>query len=149
MIYALTAVVATSYAQPKNVNIITKEATIYEDTTEEELYGEMELVAQLVQAEAGNQDLKGRRLVVDVVLNRVDSKHFPNSVEEVIFQENQFSPIKDSGFERAGKHIDDETYEAVRLSYQERLNYDILFFSRGKSEYAKHHFKHQDHWFGY
>lgn len=40
---------------------------------------EMAMLAQLVQAEAGNQDLTGKRLVADVVLNRVDSERFPVS----------------------------------------------------------------------
>lgn len=120
-----------------------------EDVNEEILFGEMELIAQLVMAEAGNQDLTGKRYVVDVVLNRVDSDEFPNTVEEVIFQEDQFSVIKNGAFDRAGWTITEECYEAVRLEYEERLNYDILYFSKGKSKYATNHFKWQDHWFGW
>lgn len=120
-----------------------------EDLEEEIRFGEMELIAQLVQAEAGNQDLTGKRYVVDVVLNRVDSDEFPNTVGEVIFQEDQFSVIKNGSFDKAGYNISEECYEAVLLEYEERLNYDILYFSRGKSKYATQHFKCQDHWFGW
>lgn len=121
-----------------------------EEEIEEEIrFGEMELIAQLVMAEAGNQDLTGKRYVVDVVLNRVDSDDFPDTVEEVIFQENQFSVIENGAFDEAGWKITEECYEAVKLEYEERLNYDILYFSRGKSKYASNHFKHQDHWFGW
>lgn len=125
-----------------------------EECSEEEIaeqirYGEMELIAQLVMAEAGNQDLTGKRYVVDVVLNRVDSDDFPNTVEEVIFQQNQFSVIDNGAFEEAGWTVTEECYEAVRLEYEERLNYDILYFSREPSKYASNHFKHQDHWFGW
>lgn len=131
-----------------------KELTYTEDPTEEEIeeeirFGEMELIAQLVMAEAGNQDLTGKRYVVDVVLNRVDSDDFPDTVEEVIFQENQFSVIENGAFDEAGWTITEECYEAVKLEYEERLNYDILYFSRGQSKYASNHFKHQDHWFGW
>lgn len=131
-----------------------KELTYAEDPTEEEIaeeirFGEMELIAQLVMAEAGNQDLTGKRYVADVVLNRVDSDDFPNTVEEVIFQENQFSVIENGAFDEAGWTITEECYEAVKLEYEERLNYDILYFSRGPSKYASNHFKHQDHWFGW
>lgn len=130
-----------------------EELTNVEDPTEEEIeeeirFGEMELIAQLVMAEAGNQDLTGKRYVVDVVLNRVDSDDFPDTVEEVIFQENQFSVIENGAFDEAGWTITEECYEAVKLEYEERLNYDILYFSRGPSKYASNHFKHQDHWFG-
>ena len=131
-----------------------KELTYTEDPTEEEIeeeirFDEMEMIAQLVMAEAGNQDLIGQRYVVDVVLNRVDSDVFPDTVEEVIFQENQFSVIENGAFDEAGWTITEECYEAVELEYEERLNYDILYFSRGKSKYASNHFKHQDHWFGW
>lgn len=131
-----------------------KELTHVEDLTEEEIeeeirFGEMELIAQLVMAEAGNQDLTGKRYVVDVVLNRVDSDIFPDTVEEVIFQKNQFSVIENGDFDDAGWTITEECYEAVKLEYEERLNYDILYFSRGPSKYASNHFKHQDHWFGW
>lgn len=131
-----------------------KELTYTEDPTEEEIeeeirFGEMELLAQLVMAEAGNQDLTGKRYVVDVVLNRVDSDDFPDTVEEVIFQKNQFSVIENGAFDEAGWTITEECYEAVKLEYEERLNYDILYFSRGQSKYASNHFKHQDHWFGW
>lgn len=131
-----------------------KELTYTEDPTEEEIeeeihLGEMELIAQLVMAEAGNQDLTGKRYVVDVVLNRVDSDDFPDTVEEVIFQKNQFSVIENGAFDEAGWTITEECYEAVELEYEERLNYDILYFSRGQSKYASNHFKHQDHWFGW
>lgn len=131
-----------------------KELTYVEDPTEEEIaeeirFGEMELIAQLVMAEAGNQDLTGKRYVADVVLNRVDSDDFPDTVEEVIFQKNQFNVIENGAFDEAAWTITEECYEAVLLEYEERLNYDILYFSRGPSKYASNHFKHQDHWFGW
>lgn len=131
-----------------------KELTHAEDQTEAEIteeirFDEMEMIAQLIMAEAGNQDLAGKRYVVDVVLNRVDSDDFPNTVEEVIFQKNQFSVIENGAFDEAGWIITEECYEAVKLEYEERLNYDILYFSRGPSKYASNHFKHQDHWFGW
>ena len=127
-----------------------KELTYTEEEIEEEIrFGEMELIAQHVMAEAGNQDLTGKRYVADVVLNRVDSDDFPNTVEEVIFQENQFNVIENGAFDEAGWTITEECYEAVKLEYEERLNYDILYFSRGPSKYASNHFKHQDHWFGW
>lgn len=131
------------------IKTLVYEEMMVEDLEEEIRFGEIELIAQLVQAEAGNQDITGKRYVVDVVLNRVDSEEFPNTVEEVIFQEDQFSVIKNGAFDEAGLNITEEDYKAVLLEYKERLNYDILYFSRGKSKYASNHFKWQDHWFGW
>lgn len=124
--------------------------TIEEEIAEEKRLGEMDMVAQLVMAEAGDQDLMGKRYVVDVVLNRVDSNEFPDTIEDVIFQDNQFTVIKNGAFDRAALEISDECYEAVALEYAERSNYDVLYFSMGKAEYMSNgSFKHQDHWFGW
>lgn len=57
--------------------------------------GAQYLLAQLVEAEAGNQSFEGRVAVANVVLNRVASGKFPNSIEAVIYQSGQFSPITD------------------------------------------------------
>lgn len=120
--------------------------------SDEVWWGELEMIAQVVEAEAGNQDLTGKRLVADVVLNRVESPNpiFPDSIGEVIFQENQFSVIKNGMYDAVRLRISDESYLAVNLEAgEERLNKDILWFSRGKSPWATYHFKHQDHWFGW
>lgn len=119
----------------------------------EDYMGELELLANLVEAESGNQDLKGKRLVADVVLNRVESDRFPNSITEVIYQDYQFSTVLDGALERASWHISDESFEAVRLEAlecEERLDEDILFFTYG--EYNKHcepAYQYGSHYFGY
>lgn len=119
----------------------------------EDYMGELELLANLVEAESGNQDLKGKRLVADVVLNRVESDRFPNTITEVIYQDYQFSTVLDGALERASWHISDESFEAVRLEAlecEERLDEDILFFTYG--EYNKHcepAYQYGSHYFGY
>jgi len=51
------------------------------------------LLAKLVNAEARDESYKGKVAVAEVVLNRVDSDEFPNSIEGVIYQAGQFSPV--------------------------------------------------------
>ena len=46
----------------------------------------------IVEAEAGTEDVKGRILVANVIMNRVKSGSYPNSIEEVIYQSGQFGP---------------------------------------------------------
>ena len=42
----------------------------------------------------------------------------------------------------------DDTYEIVRSEFEDRLNYDVLFFRAGKyHEFGKKLFKQQDHYF--
>ena len=52
----------------------------------------VKLLAALIYCEAGNQPYKGKVAVGSVVLNRMNSKRFPNTLEGVIYQRGQYSP---------------------------------------------------------
>ncbi len=58
------------------------------DSTEQERI----LLAGIIQAEAGNQPYEGKIAVGSVVMNRVDSPKFPNTISSVIYSPNQFTP---------------------------------------------------------
>lgn len=51
-----------------------------------------ELLAALIFCEAGNQPYEGQVAVGAVIMNRVKSGCYPNSIEEVIYQSGQFGP---------------------------------------------------------
>ena len=53
---------------------------------------ELDLLAALIQCEAGGESRTGKVAVGAVVLNRVASGSFPNSITEVIYQSGQFTP---------------------------------------------------------
>lgn len=55
------------------------------------------LLLKIAMAEAEGESVEGKALVMLVVLNRVWSEEFPDTIEEVIFQENQFSPVAEGG----------------------------------------------------
>lgn len=110
---------------------------------------QIKLLAQLIHAEAGNQDLKGKRLVGEVVLNRMRSGGFPNTMEEVIYQEGSFGVITDGAFDKAKNQITEEDLEAARLAWGEPLDQNILYFNTEKMNCAKHWYQHGDHWFGW
>ena len=75
-----------SLSNIKSTALNTENAT-YSD---EEVY----LTAQLVHHEAHNQAYNGKVAVAEVVLNRVQSSLFPNKVNDVIFQNGQFSSLR-------------------------------------------------------
>lgn len=54
---------------------------------------ERDLLARLIHAEARGEPLEGQIAVGAVVINRVKSDKFPNTITEVIYQKGQFSPI--------------------------------------------------------
>lgn len=55
------------------------------------------LLEKIAMAEAEGEDTEGKALVMLVVLNRVWSDGFPDTIEKVIFQQNQFSPVAPGG----------------------------------------------------
>lgn len=57
----------------------------YEYTDED-----IKLIARVTQHEAGNQSELGQRLVIDTILNRLDSDEFPNTVADIINQPGQY-----------------------------------------------------------
>lgn len=91
----------------------------YEVLKKEDLYDlsqeDYEALLRIVQAEAGSEDEKGKMLVAGVVLNRVESSRFPNTVKEVVLQHvdgvYQFSPVANGTYYSV--KISDETKSAV------------------------------------
>lgn len=93
------------------------------------------VLLRIVQAEAGNEDEKGKMLVAGVVLNRVEHEAFPDTVEEVVFQnENgtyQFSPIANGSYYSVT--VSDETREAVdKVLAGEDVTQGALYFAARK-----------------
>jgi len=91
---------------------------------------DMNLFYHIVEAEAGGEDIKGRILVANVILNRIKSSKFPNSLKSVIYAGKQFSPVSDgrlwrvkvsSGTKQAVKKaLDGEDYSQGALYFMER-----------------------------
>ena len=86
---------------------------------------------RIVEAEAGGEDQDGKLLVANVVLNRVNSELFPDSVWDVVMQREQgiaqFSPTVDGRFQNVSVSAD--TMEAVeRALYGEDISRGALYF---------------------
>ncbi len=68
---------------------------------EDDIYGydsqpsesDVELLACIIQCEADGEPYEGKLAVGSVVMNRVVSDSFPNTVSGVIYQSGQFSPV--------------------------------------------------------
>lgn len=97
------------------------------------------VLAKVVHAEAGNQDMTGKRLVVDCVLNRVDCEEYPNHVFGVVLQDGQFI--------RSDVYTQNDM-EAVEKEMEERLDYEIMYFRTGHyHEFGTALYQHGDHFF--
>ena len=60
----------------------------------QKLYGDIKRMAAIIWCEARGESYEGQVAVGTVVMNRVESPRFPNTIEEVIKQKGQFSPYK-------------------------------------------------------
>lgn len=56
---------------------------------------DLKLMAAIIQAEAGGESYAGKLAVGTVIMNRVMSSKFPNTLSGVIYQTNQFQPVRD------------------------------------------------------
>lgn len=75
---------------------------------------EAEMLIRIAMAEAEGEGVEGKAYVMAMVLNRVWSDGFPGTIEEVIFQPGQFTPVNDGG-RYWGKEPDEECYEAYDM----------------------------------
>lgn len=93
------------------------EFTYSKDWSEEETY----LLAKIAMAEAEGCNTQTKALIIMCVLNRVESNEFPDTIKEVIFQKNQFSPIDNGRWDRVEPNED--CYEAVRIVTEAKYDY--------------------------
>mgnify|MGYP002516721462 FL=1 len=120
----------------------------YGELAEETYNDELELLACIVWAEAGNQDLHGKELVADVVLNRMDDPRFPDTIKEIIFQKGQFSTARNGALDKAYYNVTQECFDAVANELQSRNDSEALFFcANGYSICGSPMYQYGDHYF--
>lgn len=98
---------------------------------------------RIVEAEAGSEDIKGRVLVANVIMNRVKSEDFPNTVTEVVLDNSdgvpQFSPTYDGRINEVA--VSDETREAVKQALKGTDYSEGALFFIQKSAAEEHNVK--------
>lgn len=105
------------------------------DISEQDKY----LLAKINECEAGNQNIRTRELVVLVVLNRVKSDKFPDTIEEVIKENHngvyQFSPLIQGG-NWYNTEPTEEAYKAVDNVLNSMYDYSggALYFESCEDE---------------
>lgn len=103
------------------------EGVEYSDST-------LKLLASIIFCEAGNQPYEGQVAVGAVVMNRVRSDAFPDTVREVIYQKGQFTPAGSGWLDRvvASEGYTDAALQAAKdaLAGQSPIG-DCLYFDQG------------------
>lgn len=106
----------------------TSQPVYYEALALEISAEEVEILERIVQAEAGGSGYDGMLAVANVVLNRVQSERFPNTVTEVVFANRQFTPISDGRYYTVT--VSDSCKQVVQdvLSGARIIGQDALYF---------------------
>ncbi len=99
---------------------------------------DIEVLQRIVEAEATGENVKGKILVANVILNRVRNKDFPDSVKAVVFQRDgstyQFSPIKDGRYYSV--KVSESTKDAIKrvLEGEDYSNGALYFSARSRAD---------------
>lgn len=93
-------------------------------------------LARIISAESGGEPLAGQIAVGNVVLNRVDSSDFPNTIPEVIFDcadAIQFEPVENGTVYRAPSALSTEAARRV-LDGENTVGNALFFYAPALSE---------------
>lgn len=109
---------------------------------------EIDLIALVTMAEAEGESELGKRLVIDTILNRVDSeiRYFPDNVHDVIYQKNAFTSMWNGRVNRCS--VKEEIRQLVVEELESRTNSEVMYFCAGKySKYGTPMFQEGNHYF--
>lgn len=95
-------------------------------------YEDAQLLLKVAQAEGGNQGITGMKLIISVILNRVKSPSFPDSISSVVYQEGQFSTVKNGAIDRV--EISPECHMALAEIEMGDVTPEIIAFETKSSK---------------
>lgn len=108
-----------------------------------------ELLMKVAMAEGGNQGEDGQWLIMSVILNRVESEEFPNTIKEVVYQDHQFSTVTNGSINKAEPTT--ETHYALARIESGQIAPQIIGFettdSQSLDKYFCEAFAYRDHKF--
>lgn len=89
------------------------------------------LLGAIIQCEAEGESYDGKLAVGSVIINRVKSSHFPNSVSGVIYQSGQFSPVASGRLAyRLEAGVNSECLQAAQSVLDGNITTNCLYFRR-------------------
>lgn len=87
---------------------------------------ELEILYRIVEAEATGKSIEAKENVASSIINRLYNKNFPSTIEDVVFQKDQYSPIKDNRYYTV--KMTKETKKAVHNVVKNGVTHDCIYF---------------------
>ncbi len=95
---------------------------------------DLAMLAAIVECEAGGESYEGQWAVASVVVNRVKSGSFPNTISGVIYQSGQFSPVASGRFAVVlAQGAGSSCTKAASAALSGSTNVNFLYFCRASS----------------
>lgn len=89
------------------------------------------LLGAIIQCESEGEPYEGKLAVGSVVLNRVKSSYFPNTISGVIYQSGQFSPVASGRLAyRLEAGVNNECLQAAQEVLNGKITIGALYFRR-------------------
>ncbi len=117
--------------------------------TEEEFLDDLELLACITLAEAGNQSEYGKRLVIDTVLNRIDSPCWrdDDTIRDVITHPGQYATYSNQAY--TYQEMNEDIARLVKEELFNRSRCDVIYFRTDYYfDWCPHVLQEGDHYFG-
>lgn len=89
---------------------------------------ELHLLQKIVMAEAEGEPYEGKVAVANVVLNRLRSANFPDTIYKVIYQKSQFSPVANGRLKRVVPNEDSVKAVNAALNGKKEVADDTYYF---------------------
>lgn len=88
---------------------------------------EINMIEVTVQHEVGDFSAEYKKLIAEIIYNRIKSEEFPNTVEEVLFRQNQFTGI--NNWYSPDYPVDDVTKQVVKEVFsQEETSHNAVYY---------------------
>ena len=131
------------------------EQIVYETEPETELeFDDIDLIAKVIWHEARGEDMIGKRLIADVILNRYYDSDFPDTRSGVVYALGQFTdPTVYRTQEDVAAYFQTVTYtneelEAVYYELERRLDTKVFYHRAGEyHNFGTRLYQHGNHYF--
>lgn len=107
---------------------------------------DLRLMASIINCEAGAESYQGKVAVGIVVMNRVSSKAFPNTIRKVVYQKGQFSPVRNGALKKrlaqydAGKTGNSQWKDCIKAAKNVLSGQSYIMYQGNKKNFKSFHF---------
>ena len=124
--------------QLEEIKNLTKNDEVINNTPVNYDTSDLAMMAAIIECEAGNQSYEGKLAVGSVIVNRINSPKFGNTLQAVLYAPSQFSPVASGRFAIVlARGADAECTKAAKEVLNGHITINALYFHMYNSEVDK------------